>query len=644
METAHIDPSAPSWNECIDLLKRLPELPLDARAAAIEVLIRNPSPGIRQQAFRVGATVLSDPHLTDFLRDDGDAVRRNAGSEILRLRGSKSFPVVVSLLSDADPDVVLQAVLILARMRDPRALEPLHEILRHPDPNVVQEAVVAIGQLGDSRSVPHLRPFLEDDPWVELAAIQALGDLRAREAVPALAAKLNDPFSGLPAAEALARIGGCAAFAALVGHWMTRKPGAGSEELVGLLAHVVEGMCEPPESLPASLRRVLIVHLDDEPGALRQAAARCLLALGPGPGDLHAIRVLAEEAGTTAGTTADLPPSLRHRPDLLPALLAIPGKARVWGLWLAAQHPDCATAELLAAQLAEAADDPDLHVLLPALTQALAKAHPAGLGALLLDLYLHLGPEDRGVLQPALAVYAGELKDALAGRPEIDPGEAIVLSANLGDPAGAIRSGLLALSPERRGSAIAQLHGREDVVSSLPWEEWLAGDDALLPLAADAAARYRLTHLLPALREHAGRSPALPVLLALADLRDPEAVPLFQSLLERPNLRPVALECLGKIGNGAARESLRQAIILGDRGGSDAELRIAYRALAGCAEPRDEALFRAAASHADWPIRLAAAEALSGSCSHPENLEILALLATDPVSAVAHRALRCLES
>ena len=636
METAHIDPAAPSWNECIDLLKHLPEMPLDARAAAIEVLIRNPSPGIRQQAFRVGATVLSDPHLTDFLRDDSDAVRRNAGSEILRLRGSKSFPVVVSLLSDADPDVVLQAVLILARMRDPRALEPLHNVLRHPDPNVVQEAVVAIGQLGDSRSVPHLLPFLEDDPWVELAAIQALGDLRAREAVPALAAKLTDPFSGLPAAEALARIGGCAAFAALVGHWMTRKSGTGTEELVGLLAHVVEGLSDPPESLPAGLRRVLIVHLDnEESGALRQASARCLLALGPGPWDAHAARVLAEEAGTTA---ADLPPALRRRSDLLPALLAIPGKARIWGLRLAAKYPDCATAEILAAQLAEVADDPDL---LPALTQALVQAHPAGLGALLLDLYLQLGPEERGTLQPALAVYAGELKDALARRPGIDPGEAIVLSASLGDPADAIRSGLLTLSPEQRRNAIAQLLGREDVASSLPWEEWLAGGDALLPLAAEAAARYRLTHLLPALRERAGRSPALPVLLALADLRDPEAVPLFQSLLERPNLRPVALECLGKIGNDDARESLRQTIA---RGGTDAELRIAYRALAGCAEPRDEALFRAAASHTDWPIRLAAAEVLSSSCAQPENLEILALLATDPVSAVAHRALRCLES
>ena len=638
METARIDPSAPSWNECVDLLKRLPELPLNARAEAIEVLIRNPSPGIRQQALRVGATVLSDPHLTEFLRDDEDAVRRNAGAEIFRLRGNKSFPVVVSLLSDRDPDVVLQAVLILSRMRDPRALEPLHDVLHHPDANVVQEAIVAIGHLGDSRSVPHLLPFLAADPWVEIAAIQALGDLRAREAVPVLAAKLSDPYSSLSAAEALARIGGGAAFAALVGHWMTRHRNSeedGTEELVGLLAHVVEGLPEPPESLPAGLRRALIAHLDNASGALRQASARCLLALGAGPWDARAARVLAGEAGATA----DLPPALRRRSDLLPALLAIPGKARIWGLRLAARYPDCATAEILAARLTEVADDPGI---LPALTRALVQARPAGLGASLLDLYLQLGPEDRGLLQPALEAYAGELKEALARRPGIDPGEAVVLSAGLGDLAAAIRSGLLTLSPEQRRKAIGQLLGRQDVASSLPWEEWLAHDDALFPLAAEAAARYRLTRLLPALRKHAGQSPTLPVLLALADLRDPEAVPLFQQLLrERPHLRPVALECLGKIGDDAARASLRQTIALG---GTDAELRIAYRALAGCAEPGDVALFRDAASHPDWSIRLAAAEVLSGACAQPDNMEILTLLATDPVSAVAHRALRCLES
>src|SRR6266545_3273972 len=232
-----------SWEEHLDLLRRLPEMSVEERMEAVELLMRNPSPGIRQQALRVGSAVLPDARLIDFLRDEADAVRRNAGAEIFRLRGSKSLPVVISLLADPDPDVVLQAVHILARLRDPRALEALHGVLDHEDPNVVQEALLAIGKLGDSRSVPRLTPFLGADPWYQLAAIEALGDLRAREAIPALAAKLCDPFFSLPAAEGMARIGGSRAFAVLAEHWLL----SGQEvELLGLVAHVAEGMSGPP--------------------------------------------------------------------------------------------------------------------------------------------------------------------------------------------------------------------------------------------------------------------------------------------------------------------------------------------------------------------------------------------------------------
>src|SRR5215213_4550127 len=106
---------APSWDECVEILERLPTLPFDSRIEALERLVRNPSPGIREQALRIGAAVLPDSRLTEYLRDETDAVLRNAGSEIFRMRGGKSLPVVVGLLSDPEPDVVLQAVLILDR-------------------------------------------------------------------------------------------------------------------------------------------------------------------------------------------------------------------------------------------------------------------------------------------------------------------------------------------------------------------------------------------------------------------------------------------------------------------------------------------------------------------------------------------------
>src|SRR4051812_17520847 len=142
MTTSEPIPSpAPSWEECMELLDQLPTLSLEGRATAIERLARNSSPGIRERALRAGAAVFTDDQLTAYLRSDSDAVLRNLGLEVFKLRGGRSFAVALRLLKDGDPDVVLQAVLILDHVRDPRALEPLRGALTHPDPNVVQAAI-----------------------------------------------------------------------------------------------------------------------------------------------------------------------------------------------------------------------------------------------------------------------------------------------------------------------------------------------------------------------------------------------------------------------------------------------------------------------------------------------------------------------
>jgi len=151
----------------------------------------------------------------------------------------------------------------------------------------------------------------------------------------------------------------------------------------------------------------------------------------------------------------------------------------------------------------------------------------------------------------------------------------------------------------------------------------------------------------------------------------------------RPELRPLALESLGRIGGAAARRALTAAAL--DR---TPESRLAYRALAACATAEEAPLFRAAITHPDWYVRLACAEVLgriagvagvagvaaalpapgsgisgisgiSGTPGapaaasqpaagrdtpgSPEDLVSLARLAADPVPAVAHRALYYLE-
>lgn len=628
---------SPSWDECVEILERLPTMPLDTRVEALERLVRNPSPGIREQALRIGASVLPDSRVTEYLRDPADATLRNAGSEILRLRGVRSLPVLLRLLRDSDPDVALQAVLILDRLRDPRALEPLHAVLGHSDPNVQQEAILAIGHLGDARSIPHLLPFLVADLWVQMAAVQALGDLRAPEAVPYLAERLTDPLIGSLAAEALARIGGEPAFRALAAHWPAGGVEIDDETMLGLLAHVLEGLHRPEEigALPGGFREALSARLHDRSAEVRTAAARCLLALGTSPWDAGAIDVLA---GSRPAASVR-PSALARRRDLIVPLLAAAGEPRAWGFQLAAGFPEDVPAGAFLTATAETAERLEQ---LPHLLQALEKVRVPGLGAALLDLYLRLPAGSRETLGPALEAHRAEVQGALDARPDIDEADRLVLAAFLGRPVDEVVEAILDLDPSFRPGVISRLMRIEGVAELLPWDDWLEEAPELYSAAAaEAAVRCGMRELLPALRARAAVIPSGPLIRALGALGDREAVPvLARCLEEREDLRATILESLGRIGGAEARAALQSAVL---SLGTGTEARTAYKALAACAGPGDDALFRSAVAHPDWQVRLAAAEIL-GRFSRPENTAALTRLAADSVPAVAHRALAALEN
>jgi HEAT repeat protein len=740
-------PSELSWDGAMRLLEALPAMPLAERGAQVELLVRNASPGVRERVLRLGANLLPEERIAEHLRNDHDAVLRNAGLEMLKLRGARSFALAVRLLADAEPDVVLQAVLLLDHLRDPRALEALRGVLTHPDLNVAQAAILAIGRLGDARSIPDLLPFLAGDPWLQMAAVQALGDLRSRRAVANLARLLGDPVVGTIAAEALARIGGISACRSLIAHWLGQAGQLDEAALLGLLAHVLEGLPRTA-ALPAdqpALGRVLaalgerLAAPAADRGLVRAAAARCVLALGPSGGDEAALAVLvalAEAAGGAAdgaggaggeggegihgsaedfgaaayGEAAKLPPVLRRRPDLAGALLRRPGTAAAWGMQLAALFPRrVAAADVLAAlsvhasqaaHAAEAASVPDAAYAAEAIApqeaawppEALAAVvrylgrvppvqGPAELGPAVLRLYLGLPAELRAELLPLLHRFRLALRRTLAAAaettappvppalqatpapprtpdlpesqglpalPEISAVDRVVLSAQLGGPGGqprAVAAELLRLPLAGRLAAIVQLAAHRPLMRVLPWGAWLRdAPEAHAAAAAEAAAASRLGELLPLLRALPPRLAEPALLRAFAELADGDAVPWLLQVLDllavpplRPELRPLVLESLGRIGGAAARRALTAAAL--DR---TAESRLAYRALAACATTEDAPLFRAAVTHPDWYVRLACAEVL-GRFAAPEDMASLARLAADPVPAVAHRALSCLE-
>jgi HEAT repeat protein len=69
-------------------------------------------------------------------------------------------------------------------------------------------AASSLGQLGAREAVPALIAALKQEPWLQYPAMQALGEIGDPRAGPALVPLLDDALLRLPALEALARVAG----------------------------------------------------------------------------------------------------------------------------------------------------------------------------------------------------------------------------------------------------------------------------------------------------------------------------------------------------------------------------------------------------------------------------------------------------
>ncbi|HEX9729513.1 MAG TPA: HEAT repeat domain-containing protein [Gemmatimonadales bacterium] len=607
-----------------DLLTGVVRMPAEQRDAALVPLLRHPSRGVREPALRIGATVLSDDCLTAFLRDGDDDLLRNAGLEMLKMRGNGATTLAIDLLRDRDSDVVLQAVLLLDHVRDPRALAPLRATLRHPNENIVQAAITAIGRLGHRSSVHDLLPFLDGDLWVRMAAIEALGDVRAPEAVAALGSQLDDPMVGSLAAEALSRIGAPEAVRLLARQWLATTGTA--EPLLELLAHALEGAREVPAPVPGLLEALAVTLRHGEPTA-RPAAARCALALGPGPLDGEALDELAK-GGLELGP---VPACLAHRSDLIGPLLRRVGTLRAWGFRLGALHPAGVDVDALCAAMS----DTSRYDQVDGLAECVFANDDSRVGEALPALYRRLPRDVRMGWGAILLRHADAIRRVLdAEGPNRDPVTAILRSVTEASAAAAAAH-IVALPDDERLEALGHASGRTDVIVRLPWFDWLrAAPETFGAYAVNVAHEAGLARALPRLRQLLWDRPGRDLIRLVGVLGDEGSVPALRAVLERDDegLLTLAVTALGMIGGAEARAVLRAVAT-----SSSPAARFAYRALVDCGGARDLEVFRAGVTHADWYIRLASVTAL-GAAKQPEDVATLALLTADSVPAVADRA------
>ncbi|MCD0416493.1 HEAT repeat domain-containing protein [Rubrivivax sp. JA1024] len=150
-----------------------------------EALSHEDDAGVRYALF-TSLTALADAASVDvllpLLRTE-DAGLRNGAIEALAEMPQAVSPRVEALLHDADPDVRIFAVNLLAELRHPRVPDWLAQVLAEdPQVNVVAAAIDALAEAGSPQHVPALRAAsarFAADPFVGFAAQMAIERIEA---------------------------------------------------------------------------------------------------------------------------------------------------------------------------------------------------------------------------------------------------------------------------------------------------------------------------------------------------------------------------------------------------------------------------------------------------------------------------------
>ncbi len=248
------------------------------RETAILAALEDETPAVRQHAIRMATRYIEPEVLGELVADEANATRRNAAIVALERQGPYAVPHLRTMLGRPELDVVMFALQMLARIGDPAAVPSILPLVRHPDLNIAQSAVEALGQLRNVEAVPALLELLYGELWLQLAAIDALGEIGDPRAVGPLVALVPDSVVAEPAVRALQRI-------------------AAPESLDPLLARLPQVRERPlRDLLLLTIAVVIDLHPDPVPVALQYSAE---LQLDPADAVLDYLREIlgAERSG-----------------------------------------------------------------------------------------------------------------------------------------------------------------------------------------------------------------------------------------------------------------------------------------------------------------------------------------------------------
>jgi len=179
---------------------------LGASDEEIVAALQESQPILRERAIALAARHLAPETLGRFVGDDENAVLRNAALSALERQGPYAVLHLVALARGENAEVAMFAVQILSRIKDPGSAQALLPLLEHSDSNIAQAAIEALGALKAREAVPGLIRLLDADLWLQFAAVAALGEIGDPRAVQPLLDAIPNEMLAEPAVDAIGRI------------------------------------------------------------------------------------------------------------------------------------------------------------------------------------------------------------------------------------------------------------------------------------------------------------------------------------------------------------------------------------------------------------------------------------------------------
>lgn len=162
---------------------------------------------VRESAIRLAARFLAPERLLDLVANHENSILRNSGIEALKLQGKLAVPDLLKALGHSDEDVVLFATQILGHLGDSSSADALIKLIDHENKNIAQAAMEGLGHLHESRATPYLLEKLKTDMWLQIGALEALGEIGDPRSVEPLLKYLEDDMLAPLAIEALKKVG-----------------------------------------------------------------------------------------------------------------------------------------------------------------------------------------------------------------------------------------------------------------------------------------------------------------------------------------------------------------------------------------------------------------------------------------------------